>query len=209
MIEIARPKIKNATHYSINEYIENEITLSDYLFEKENININKITGLEFDTCIFDKIKAEKTTFFNVHFTDIIFKNSDFLSCRFEMCSFIRCSFENCNMTGVSIIDSYFDNVTISSNMKYANIVNNKLKKTIFNESILIDARFLENNFTKVYYNKCDMRNFEFSKCNLKDINLSTCNIENIKLNPNEVRGLTIDIMQAIYITQLLGIKIER
>ena len=56
--------------------------------------------------------------------------------------------------------------------------------------------------------ECNLNESEFIDTNLNKLDLSNCKIEGIIVNPNNVRGLTVNMYQAVDLALLLGIKIK-
>ena len=93
-------------------------------------------------------------------------------------------------------------------LKYINFANNKMQKVEFNNSVLDEGRFLENKFSFIYFDECDMISVEFVKCNLNKINFSNNNIDGIIIDPKDLKGAILNSYQACMVAKMLGIVIE-
>lgn len=204
----------------LDPLIENELTFSslfsvldddriyNYKFEEEEVQCDKINGIEFNGCTFNKLKIFGIPFYNNQFVDVVFTNCDFSNSLFELCSFVRCSFVNCKLLGVNFLKCSFHNVKFNCPMQYSNFANNKMKKVLFEKSSLVEGRFFENTFSKIYFNNCVMIRIEFVKCDLEGIDLSTNNIDDIRINTKELRGVIVNSYQACLFARMLGVIIE-
>ena len=93
-------------------------------------------------------------------------------------------------------------------LKYINFANNKIQKVEFKKSILDEGRFLENKFSFIYFNECDMIRIEFVKCNLSNIDFTNDNVEGMIIDPKELKGAILNNYQACMVARMLGIVIE-
>ena len=74
----------------------------------------------------------------------------------------------------------------------------------FKESFLSEVKFKKISLTTVDFTSCD-----FFKTPLKSVDFSNCNIDSIMLSDqySELRGVKINMFQAIEIAKLLGVKV--
>lgn len=205
---IASPKIKEYLSESTLQELINEEKIYNCNFLEGELQTRKVTALEFNECKFNKLTATGKEFYNTQFIDVIFDKCDFSNTTFELCLFTRCKFINCKLLGVNMINSSLQNVLFDGMISYSNFANNKFNKVLFKDAFLDEARFLENSFANIYFDKCQINRIEFSKCDLSKVDLSTCNFDDIKVNPTELRGIKLSSYQACIIARKLGIIIE-
>lgn len=170
--------------------------------------VNKISAIEFNECKFNKVKAVGIDFYNVSFVDVVFESCDFSNSSFELCSFTRCEFKNCKLLGINVFSSSIQNVLFNGVLSYCNFAANKFKNAIFCDALLEDGRFLENKFSNIYFDKCNINRLEFMKCALQGLDLSSNDFDDIRIKPEDLRGIKMSSYQACIIARKLGIIIE-
>ena len=97
---------------------------------------------------------------------------------------------------------------IGTNAKYINLSLASLEKVIFEDTVLRNSYFQENKLKNVYFKKADLSQAQFFKTSLKDIDISDANIEEIAISIEDIKGATIDQMQALDLLYLIGVKIR-
>lgn len=105
------------------------------------------------------------------------------------------------MQHVSFTDGYFTGAGFdASRMSY--IMGNH---TDFTEAGFSQCKFTNTDWMNVCFQKV-----EFFKTSLKDMNFSSCNIEGIIISDNmsELKGMKVNLFQAVDLAKRLGIEIE-
>jgi len=208
--KIELPKIKNGLiKENIYLALDNDDALMNH-FENQEISKKIIVGMEFDECIFTRMKTDfdGVIFKSVRFIDVIFDSCDFSNASFELCHFTRCKFINCKLLGVSVYNSSLTNISFNGVLSYINFANNKFKRVEFNECNLEEGRFLENNINLLYFESCNLNRIEFIKCDLAGIDLTSDSFDDLRISPTELKGIIMNSYQACIIARKLGIIIE-
>ncbi len=192
---------------TVNEFKEDNI--EQFKFENEDTSGIEIYDADFEYCEFDKItmlnaKIEKATF-----KDVIFKNCNFSNTSFMNTTFIRCEFNNCKLEGCNLAEGILRNVSfIETNAKYINLSLATLEKVVFENTILKNSYFQENKLKEVYFKKADLTQAQFFKTSLKNIDISEAIIEGIAISIEDIKGATVDQMQALDLLYLIGVKVK-
>ena len=164
---------------------------------RQSVFINcKLMGCYFDRTWFTDVKFINCNFYNTSFSDAVFKQ-----CAFENCKGEKADFYGCTMQHVSFTDGYFTGAGFdASRMSY--IMGNH---TDFTEAGFSQCKFANTDWMNVCFQKA-----EFFKTSLKDMNFSSCNIDGIIISDNmsELKGMKVNLFQAVDLAKRLGIEIE-
>ena len=178
-------------------------------FESEEKSEIELYDIDFEYCEFNKVTIISSKIEKATFKDVIFYNCNFANTSFMNSTFIRCEFNNCKIEGANFAESIVHNVAfIGTNAKYINLSLASLEKVIFEDTVLRNSYFQENKLKNVYFKKADLSQAQFFKTSLKDIDISDANIEGIAIPIEDIKGATIDQMQALDLLYLIGVKIR-
>ena len=198
----------NLQNEKLDTAIKND-KIEKMYFECEEKSEIELYDIEFDYCKFYKISILNSKMEKATFKDVIFNNCNFSNTSFMNSAFIRCEFNNCKLEGANLADSILHNVAfIGTNAKYINLSLASIEKVLFEETTLRHCYFQENKLKNVYFKKVDLSQAQFFKTSLKDVDLSNSNIEEIVISIEDIKGATIDQMQALDLLYLLGVKIK-
>lgn len=79
---------------------------------------------------------------------------------------------------------------------------------MFENSILRNGAFQENKIKKLIFKNADLTQVQFLKTSLKGIDLSNSIISGIIIAIEDIRGATINELQALDLVGLIGVKIK-
>ena len=145
----------------------------------DNETIQEVHADQFLECIWNRVNASGS-FRGIRFSDVIFDHCDFSNAIFDETSFVRCQFSQCRMTGISLIDASFTDVTLEKcTCAYANLSCTRWNRASFDEVVLKEAAFGESLLNAVSVHACDFTDCELPGTSLKDVDLSDSVLQNI------------------------------
>ena len=103
-----------------------------------------------------------------------------------------------------IIDSKFTEVIA----RLANFSNSKLRNVDFKESNLLGSYFQSDEFKSVDFDSCNLERANFWETKLNKIDFGNSNIDGIIVKIEDVRGLTVNPLQAVELSKIMGIIIK-
>lgn len=187
------------------DFLEDHIWLES---KEETYEKLEVQSISIDRSTFIKTSILESSFTNVHFADIAFQNCDLSNTKFIDCSFRNCKFYSCKLVGTQFINNHFTNIEIKDSVcKYMNLVDTKIKEFTCQTSDLSHSSFYHLTFKKVFFEDVNMPNMEIDETLLEGIDLSTCKITGLKTNPQCLKGLKINYVQAMELVTLLGVVV--
>lgn len=209
------PACLNSVDKAFKSFIE-EIRTQEWNIESVHFSNLEVThedlskldfkGVLFDNCKFVDCDFSKSFFMNVHLV-----GSNFSNCLFDNVYVKKCFFNASKMTGFMgaqslIEDTYFKDC----HMKYAHFAGAKISKSTFNHCNLQESDFMQAEFKSVQVSEVDFESANFFKAVLGGMDFSTSYINGITLSKEmcELKGVTLNPLQACEIATLLGIKIK-
>ena len=76
------------------------------------------------------------------------------------------------------------------------------------DSNLCEADFQDANLEFVTFAGCDLSRADFTRAKFREVDLGGAKIDGLKIEPEQLRGVTIDASQAMFVIALLGIEIR-
>jgi len=187
--------------------IEKKETLKDYVFNNENIKLDKnveIKRCKFDGIIFDEVSIKFGTLEDVEFINCDLSNLSFIDSHM-----FRVSFKNCKLLGTNFIDTTLDNIIIEDSMcSMANLTGVKINNSKISDSNFKSSSINNSELKNLILDRVNFSNSDFINTKLKDMDLSSCNIEEINIDLNCIKGAIISLEQTMDLIGLLGVKIK-
>lgn len=168
----------------------NRIDLEEVRFVK-----CRLTGCDFSSCALKQVTFEQCDLSNCMWKNSYFRDAVFSECKGDGGNFSQSSFINTSINGGSYHYGNFS-VTLWKN--------SEIKNSQFG-----DAFFSEAKFKKMIFDHVNLIRTDFFKTQLKGMDLSTCLIDGISVSDTyaELKGLKLNVEQAVVIAQLLGVKL--
>lgn len=145
----------------------------------------------------------------VKFIDCLFIACDLSNLELNHSLFYRCRFENCKGTG---------SIFRKSSFKKTEFYRCIFPLTDFSECQFEAFKITESNFSESAFQSCKQTQFistlvdfseaDFTETSLNKMDLSGCNLEGVRLSPQYLKGLTVDVHQALGLVTLLGVKVK-
>lgn len=203
-------EIEEFRRYS-EEYIREELPIyhasicgchyEDETFHKITIHQSRFLNSNFKSCDF-----EKSTFI-----DVIFQSCDFSNSKFSGAYFERCWFDSCKFMGVVMTDTIFKHIT----MKESNFQYSYLDKTRMSNVMLETVDLTEVSLTEAKIKSFEAKNTKFVKNNFFQTPLKGIDFTNneflsptVSEPPDELKGITINMTQAVELIGRWGIQVS-
>lgn len=165
------------------------------------------------------------------FYQVIFENCRLLNCTFSKTRFIDVRFQGCDCSNTDFSEGYFHRCTVkSSKWLGANFYRSSWQQVTWQDCNFQFANFSQNHllqlaaygsdFSESYLTECKLKQIElvesrflktnFFKTSLKNIDFSQCQMEGIIISDTaeELRGATINPVQAVDLVKLFGVVVK-
>lgn len=197
-------KIENLKENEFNSYDE---TYNNCKFINQKFIDNDLR-IDFTGCYFEKIDFSNVNLNSFIFYDCIFVNCDFSNSNLDDGGIQKVKIDDSKFIGMYISSSNLNEVTFKNcNMNYFNLSDSKLEKINFISNDMSFNTFTCLKLKNIIFEECKLVKLNIVDTNLKNINLSSCNIEGIKANLDDLKGSTLNSIQAIGLVQMLGIDV--
>lgn len=205
-------KMKKPNRYEEPSNLQVSMDLEDSIITYKYFKDIKITyplrGISFDNCVFENCTfvadIKNCTFFNTKFSKCEMSNIMFMSVGFH-----SCLIEKCHMVGINYVDTKIKNTDILGNhMKLSILSHTYLDKCIFKDINMSSSSFDGVYFDENTFEEVDMREAEIYNTDMAGVDITGCNIDGIKIQPDNVRGMIVNEVQAIELINILGVVIK-
>ena len=163
---------------------------------------------------FDDVHVVQTSLAGVTLSDLELNNVRFEECDLSNAvweqAFARLTvFKGCRMTGFSVIEAILRHVHFQDcSARLARFRFARFDKPRFERCDLREADFQGAELSGAVFAACDLRGAEMAGAKLASVDLRGCQIEGARLQPDQLRGGTVDLTQAVYLIEALGINVE-
>lgn len=197
-----------------------EIQIVDNLdcFAEEFNNINlqgqKLSKAEFETC----------TFISCDFSETFFS-----SCRFIECSFINCNlslikltssklsdvtFDACKMIGIDWTMADWKSLLTAEPLKFKECILNDsnffgldLEGLVMKECRVKEVDFRNASLKKASFQESDFKGTLFENTNLEEVNFTEAQNTHIDMYKNKLKGAIFSRYEALYLLEAMGIEL--
>ncbi len=160
----------------------------------------------FENCIFHNCSFEKSSFIDVMFQSCDLSNSSFQGAYFERCRFI-----SCKGLGVDMVGAMYKHTTFEAcNLRYANFNTAKLYSVLFDHVDFTEASIAEATVKNFFTNESRFQRNDFHQTLLQGVDFSNSILLSpiVSVPPVEVKGMTINMLQAADLVGLWGIVVK-
>jgi uncharacterized protein YjbI with pentapeptide repeats len=159
-------------------------------FNSKNFAEKKISGKEFDRCIFTNCDFSSSSINQTDFLDCLFDNCNFSMANLNHSGLKNCDFVNSKLVGVdfSVCNDFLFSVNFKNcQLDYSTFFQKKMKKTHFIECSLKEVDFSEVELAESIFNKCDLMGAIFENTNLVKADLRTALHYSINPEQNKLK----------------------
>ncbi len=163
----------------------------------------------FDTCSVARSEMDETRLPGLRMLDVRMEkcggvNADWRSSHLRRVEFLQCRLTGLSMEGADCRETSF----MECRADFARFGGARLKNVHFEKCLLADADFSEANLENVVFLECDLRNLDLGRARLISVDLRGSALNGISIQADQLRGLTIDALQAPALVRMLGARVE-
>ena len=167
-----------------------------------------ISGVQFNHVAFDKVDFGKSKLRDVSFSDARLKSCELSNADWTGIDACRVEIMSSRLVGLNSAEGKYRHVLFQNcRAEYAVFQFSRLESCRFENCNLLDATFEAARLKRVVFRKCDLTNSRFIGAQLEDIDLRGSRIDGIGLPAENLKDLTIDLVQSPVIAALTGAKI--
>lgn len=208
----AKPEIykyeNNKLEFEINTYLTDECVIEGFLFKNEVLEYIEAPSVEFKNCIFENCKFTECSFQKSSFVNVIFKGCGISNCNFEESGLHRVEFYSCKLMGSGFPESSINNIEFKEcDCRYLNFSQSVIKDVLFDNCNMSRAIISECKLS-AKFDSCNMSEVSFFHTSLKGIDLTSCEILGISLDIPDLRGVVVNVNQAVELSKFLNIVIK-
>ena len=162
----------------------------------------------FDECLFENVKLSGKMQ-ACSLIDVVFLNCDLSLLDIEGSFLRRVRFERCRMNAFNAISCRLEDVVVTScNCMYANFNEAKIKNVLLESSSFVEAGLAMMDNKGLAVEGCDFCGAEFFDTSLSSCDFSTSKIEGIVFRQEDLKGMTVNAVQAVGLVEALGVKVQ-
>lgn len=164
------------------------------------------------SCLFAGCLFPACTLRGSHFTDVTFRNCDLSNADLTGCSFQRVEFLDCKLMGTNLSEATMQHVAFERcKAEFANFALGRLRFVAHGQGVMRGAVFDECRLEKVAFSRCDLTQGEFRGTRLRGLSFADSDIRGMRVgevDSFELKGLKINVLQAVDLVRLLGVEVE-
>ncbi len=189
--------------------IQDEDIFRDLLISDLDLKGQSAESVCFESVHLRNIKLREARFERIEISDAHFENCDLanIDCREGVLH--RVELIECRLTGCRFVETYLQDIVFQNcNGELAQFQFSTFQAGRFEHCNLREANFQGADLRGVSFIDCDLRNAEMSHAQLEKTDLSSSKIDGLHVNPEALKGLIADPIQAAYFSGLLGITVK-
>src|SRR5487761_1571203 len=166
-------------------------------------------GVVFDTCVIRRAALDGSKLARLRIVDARVEKPNLANSDWTKARLSRVEITGSRLTGLILSEAELRDVVVAGcKSDFLRCGLAKLTSVKFEDCILCDADFQDANLEFVTFAGCDLSLAEFTRAKLREIDLSGAKIDGLGIEPGQLRGVTIDASQAMFVIALLGIEIR-
>ncbi len=186
-----------------------ELFIEDALFEDCSESNRKGRFISFDQVILQRTLLRETTFQSLSMRDSKLLGCDLSNAKWESSFWERVSMEDSRLTGLDLTSSCLKHTLIKDcKADFSSFRFSKCTSVHFINCGLQEADFQGADLRNCVFRGCDLSLAEFSHTKLSGADFRDSKIDGIKISPENLRGVTVDVVQASYLAGLMGLIVK-
>ena len=178
------------------------------IFEDSSIVDRKGSFITFDHVILRRILMNNTVFRTLSLKDVSMSGCDLASASWPSSFWDRVDVQSGRMTGLDLSGGRLQNVIFKDcKIDLASFRFMKGKAIRFEDCSLREADFQGSDLRGCAFRGCDLRQAQMSQTKLEGVDLRDSKIEGLKVEHDNLKNVTVDVIQAAYLSGLLGLII--
>ena len=188
--------------------IEDETRYSELSWEEADLREARASGVVFDTCLIRRGGFDGSLLSRLRLLDVRLEKCNLTNARWENAHLRRVLLVECRLTALSFAGADCRDVVFRRcKADFLNLSGAVLKGVRFEECSLSNCDFRGAALTDVGFAGSDLKKADFGSGKLDEVDIRGSTIDGIMLEPSQLRGLTIDPLQALAIVRLLGVTV--
>ncbi|MDH6358217.1 pentapeptide repeat-containing protein [Parabacteroides sp. PF5-9] len=215
MIKITAPRLANKLNEMsdlLEVLNEKDNELTEISFSNQSVESVKRERLIIYGCLFSNCIFTDSHFRKAQLNDVVFKNCDLSNIHLSGSSFTRVEFNGCKLTGTNLSETQLNHVLFREcRGEYINLSGSNQRNVFYQRCNLRGGAFDNCVIHEVGFETCNLVEAEFYQTALKGVDLSDSEIAGIRVSTvvsPELRGVTVNTLQALELANLLGVKIR-
>ena len=187
------------------ERLENDLRCERSTVEEADLREASAVGVAFDACVIRRSILDGSTLNRLRMTDVAVEKSNLNNARCERAHLRRVRFMRCRLAGLSLSEADCRE-TLFRDCKagFLRLDRARIKNVRFEDCELTDADFGAAELDHVVFLNCVLTNADFTQAKFSSVDVRGSTLDRIKIEPNQLRGLIIDPLQALTLVTLLG-----
>jgi uncharacterized protein YjbI with pentapeptide repeats len=187
--------------------------LAEQLYELLRIEDSELHGFagadaRFESSILARVDLSGSKLKCTRMLDVRIEKSHLSNAEWDRANLRRVEIVGTRATGLALQAAELRDVTFKDcRADFARINSSKLVGVRFEQCRMTEADFSDTSMTRVVFAGCDLTNVDFTRARIVSVDLGGSSIDGLKLAPEQLRGLTIDMPQALQIVTILGATI--
>lgn len=168
-----------------------------------------ISRAHLDQVLLTAINAPGCHLSDLRLEDVRFAGGNLANAVWHAPACARVEFTGCRMTGLTTLSALFlDTVCRDCKIDLAQFYEAQLRGARFEDCLLTGTDFRAADLTGAVFLRCDLSGADFTGAKLEGADLSGCPIDGMRAGVQELRGTTIDEVQALAVMRAMGVTIK-
>lgn len=192
-----------------DDILQDDLSLMRALINDKDWTARQAEGLTIEVSAIDHIKLRQARLGRLFISYSVLQSVDISNASLESATLSSTQLVQSKLTGAKLNESKLRELTINeckadfSQWQFA-----ETKKLVCHKSDFTHAYFNNAKLEGAVFRDCDLTDADFSGATLTGADLRGSNIKNIRVALDQLRGVTVTADQALYLTGLMGLKIE-
>lgn len=187
------------------ERLDDDFLCERSLIDQAGLRGARASGVGFDACVIRRTALEASILSRLRMTDVALEKSNCNNARWERAHLRRVWFSGCRLTGFSLAEADCREAVFKDcKADFLRMDRGDMRNVRFEDCVLTDAEFGEANLRNAVFKNCDLTNANFVQAKFSAVDVRGSKLDRIKIEPNQLRGLIIDPLQALVLISLLG-----
>ena len=182
-------------------------TIIDQIFENDTldhfIEHGDITGCRFTKMDFNRMLQ------HMHLSNCTFQDSNLSQLKFKNKRFYALHFQKCRMSGISLENIVLKSVLFEDcDLSFSSFIQLTFQDVRFVRCSLKDCLFYHSDLRNTVFDDVCLQQTEIDHTSFHNIDLSNCQTEALRITIDDLKGATLNTIQALDVLNQLHIRIK-
>lgn len=202
------PPEMEAEEDAVAAFEAEDIEIRERWLTNTRVDERTFASLRVKECILERVSLANCRFGSVTFKDVRLIECDLANLKAHGMTMVRVTFERCRMTGLQAGIAELQDVLIAEgDQRYMQFRFSKCQSSEFDHCNLEEADFHGTDLSGSRFRVCNLKKADLGEVKLAGADLRGSQLEGVLWNAEDIRGATIDPVQALEVARLLGVKI--